>query len=59
MNYHERIIDSLNSISKSVELLSQSNDIVPMVLEFMLSILSVFLGAYLAYRLSNYGNKKN
>lgn len=50
MNYHERIIDSLNSISKSVELLSQSNDIVPMVLEFMLSILSVFLGAYLAYR---------
>lgn len=49
MNYHERIIDSLNSISKSVELLSQSNDIVPMVFEFMMSIISVFLGAYLAY----------
>lgn len=50
MNYHERIIDSLNSISKSVELLSQANDIFPMFLEFVLSIFSVFLGAYLAYR---------
>lgn len=50
MNYHERIIDSLNSILKSVALLSQSNNIIPMVLEFILSIFSVFLGAYLAYR---------
>lgn len=50
MNYHKRIIDLLNSILKSVDLLSQSNDIVPMGLEFISSIISVFLGAYLAYR---------